>query len=493
MAASSSENQGMLIALVIFVVLTIVGGVGAYYWFDQWDTMRQERDNAVRLSSDDKKAASDAKQHYQELRGLVFAEMKEEDHTLVAETIRQRLKAPGINEERKKLKSEYKSFEDALAFLENELKDGDTRVTEQAGQISKLQKDVESLQETYKGQVDEITKDRDARADELAAETNKFKESLAQKDQEIAAASEERLRALSAKQDAEQELERFSTEMTRENRELNDIIDSIREEERLRGKIEFVQSDGRIIEINRSNGVTQAYINLGAEDALVNGTTFGVYGRDQGGNPYKLPKARLEVVRIIGSHQAIARVDGNTTDQPVIPGDLLYNPLWSPGDQISIGLVGLVYLDDKDSEDAAILPKGQNAEFLDMAQRLGAKIDAVYDLDQEKVRGELNVDTDWLVIGVIPETKESDTQERKDYLQNLRKAEKKLREQARSNAIEPINVRNFLTFMGKQQPQMTVRAGEERRFLYGKRRPALIDQGPKPANSTEPVSSTANP
>ena len=97
------------------------------------------------------------------------------------------------------------------------------------------------------------------------------------------------------------------------------------------------------------------------------------------------------------------------------------------------------------------------------------------------MKGNLNVNSRWLVIGEIPEIKDSDTQERKDFIINLRKAEQELRKEASVNGVPVINVRNFLTFMGKQQPQTTVFAGEERRYLYGKNRPALVDKAPVPA------------
>lgn len=483
-ASASSESQGKTIALVIFVLLTIVAAVTAYYFYDQVDQLTQAKNAADQAVQTAKRDETTAKNNYKELRGLVYGEQAEEDHAKVIELVKNDLKTPKLGDTHKERKPEYKSFKDSIDFLHDELGASDTRIAEQNAQIAKLQKEVEALQEQYQQQVDEITKDRDAKAAELQAETTKFKDTIAQRDQEIRDISDERLRALNAKQDAEQELERKMQQAGLEIQELKAIADAKGEQERLRDQIEFEHEDGKIVELTRAEGNLVAYINLGADDGLSKNTTFSIYGRDPGGNPYKMPKANMVVTKILGPHRAMTRVDNTKITDPVIPGDLLYNPLWSPGNKISIGLVGLIYMDDKESEDSLFNLKGHNRDFIREIERLGAKVDALYDLDQQKIKGDISVNTRWLLIGEIPEVKDSDTQDRKDFLNNLKKAEQELRREASVNGVPVINVRNFLTFMGKQQPQTTVHAGQERLFMYGKDRPKLVDKGPVPATQS---------
>lgn len=486
MAASSSESFGIKVALAIFVTLTVLSGVLAFYFYDQTDTLTQERNSATQAAETARKQETTAKNNYKEIRGLVYGEQTEEDHLKVVEMVRNKLKAPNVGASRKDRKAEYKSFDDAVKFLETELGSADQRIDEQSKEIAKLRAEVESLKETYQAQVDVAVKDKAEKEAELQSETDKFRGTLEQKDREIAQISDERLRALNAKQDAEQNLAQFREETAAKLKQNEQTIADLQEQERLRGQIEFVSSDGKISEIKSLPGSTVAYINLGSADGLTTGTTFGVYGRDQGGNPYKMPKANIEVTRILDEHRALARIDNLKITDPVIPGDLLYNALWSPGDKISIGLVGLVYMSDKEGgEQTGLTITSENEQFIQLIQQLGAKIDAVYDLNQEKIQGKIGVRTDWLVVGEVPETKETDTQERKDFLSKLRKAERTLREQARENNVGIINVRNLLTFMGKQQPQLTVNAGEENKFMYGKRRKDLVDEGPKPVNSQD--------
>jgi hypothetical protein len=486
MAASSSESQGKTIALVVFVVLTVITGVLAYYFYDLTDTLTQERNGANQAAEQARNETRIAKNNYKEIRGLVYGEQAEEDHAKVVDLVRGSLKAPKVGDARKDRKAEYKSYSDAVDFLQTELAAADVRIDEQNKEIAKLRTEVESLKETYQGQVDVAVKDKDEKEAELQAETDKFRSTLEQKDREISQISDERLRALNAKQDAEQSFAQYRERAEAELKRQDSKIAELQEQDRLRGQVEFVSADGKITEIKSEPGTTIAYLNLGSADGLATGTTFGIYGRDQGGNPYRLPKANLEVTRILGEHRALARVDNLKMTDPVIPGDLLYNALWSPGDQISVALVGLVYMNDKEGgEQSGLTIYHENDQFLNLIRQLGGKVDSIYDVESQKLQGKMDVRTDWLVIGDIPEPKETDNQERKDFLVKLKKAEKAMREQARENNVGIINVRNLLTFMGKQQPQLTVNAGDEYRFLYGKRRKSLVDEGPKPVNSLE--------
>ncbi|MBY0588624.1 hypothetical protein K2X85_15735 [bacterium] len=486
MAASSSEGQGKTIALVVFVVLTVMTGVLAFYFYDQTDTLTQERNSANQAAETARKQETTTKNNYKEIRGLVYGEQTEEDHAKVVELVRNDLKTPRLGATHKDRKLEYKSFKDALDFLHDELGTADQRTDEQNKEIAKLRAEIESLKETYQTQVDVAVKDKDEKTAELAAETEKFRTTIDQKDREIAQISDERLRALNSKQDAEQNFSRYREKTDSDLKRLDNTIADLREQDRLREQIEFVSSDGQIAEVKPQKGTTVAYINLGSADGLTTGTTFGVYGRDQGGNPYKFPKANIEVTRILDEHRALARVDNWKFSDPVIPGDQLYNALWSPGDRISIGLVGLVYLNDRvGGETTGLELSYENDQFLNLVKQLGTNIDAVYDLGSQKIQGKIDVQTDWLVVGDIPESKENDPQERKEFLSSLRKAEKLMREQARENNVGIIHVRNLLTFMGKQQPQYTVNSGDEYRYLYGKKRKGIVDEGPKPVNSLD--------
>ena len=92
----------------------------------------------------------------------------------------------------------------------------------------------------------------------------------------------------------------------------------------------FDVPQGKITYINsRDNTV---YINLGRDDRLRRGITFGVYPPSENNVARSKAdiKGRLEVIEIPESHSAIARVTQSSTSDPLLPGDVIYTSVWSP-------------------------------------------------------------------------------------------------------------------------------------------------------------------
>ena len=286
------ESQGKTIALVIFVLLTIVAGVVAFYFYDQVDQLDQAKRAANQAVQTAKKVEMTANNYPKELRGLVYGEQVEEDHAKVIELVENHLKTPRLGDIHRERKPEYKSFKDSLDFLQDELGATDTRIAEQNAQIAKLQKEIEALQENGL-QAKSMRSPRIVMPRLPSSKPRRQSSRIRSLDEteEIRDISDERLRALNAKQDAEQQLEPKVQKAELDLSKLEAITNVKAERERLRDQIEFVHEDGRIVSMTRSEGNTIAYINIGAEDGLTKNATFSIYGRDPGGNPYKLPKA----------------------------------------------------------------------------------------------------------------------------------------------------------------------------------------------------------
>src|SRR5262249_21369823 len=87
---------------------------------------------------------------------------------------------------------------------------------------------------------------------------------------------------------------------------------------------------GKITRVDSTS--TTAYINLGTADLVRPGLTFSIFGIGQ----YRANaerKASIEVINVIGDHLSSARVTEirNAARDPILTGDELYNPAWSPG------------------------------------------------------------------------------------------------------------------------------------------------------------------
>src|SRR5262249_43792893 len=103
----------------------------------------------------------------------------------------------------------------------------------------------------------------------------------------------------------------------------------------------FDQPKGKILTLDR-DGKT-AYLNIGSADYVKPGLTFSIFGVGQ----YKANaerKASVEVLSVTGEHMCMARVTEikSATRDPILTGDLLYNPAWTPGLREHVAIAGLI-------------------------------------------------------------------------------------------------------------------------------------------------------
>ena len=170
-----------------------------------------------------------------------------------------------------------------------------------------------------------------------------------------------------------------------------------------------------------ANGET-VIIDLGSDHKVVAQLTFAVHGMGTGGKPLRDPKAKIEVISVLSKDQSLARVtrmykpeNARDTDNPeneknwikdprdfwrvrnpILKGDVIYNPAWRPNRKVHIALNGVFDLDGDGKEDFATLRK--------LLEERGAVIDAWLDPEGGKYdkRGELTAKTEFVVVGVRP-------------------------------------------------------------------------------------------
>ena len=87
------------------------------------------------------------------------------------------------------------------------------------------------------------------------------------------------------------------------------------------------------------------WINRGRADALQRQTKFTVYSAESTNAAKAVKKGTVEVVRIDGDHSAQARILEDKLADPIMAGDKVFTPLWSPGQQNHFALTGIMNLD----------------------------------------------------------------------------------------------------------------------------------------------------
>src|SRR5690606_9524920 len=99
--------------------------------------------------------------------------------------------------------------------------------------------------------------------------------------------------------------------------------------------------DWHIVDLDRRG--TMPYINLGTVDGLTPQVTFSIHSLGADGRLNPIPKGTIEVVRVIGSHLAQARVTSvrDANKDPILKGDKLFNPTWDPSRKKHVAIAGL--------------------------------------------------------------------------------------------------------------------------------------------------------
>lgn len=197
---------------------------------------------------------------------------------------------------------------------------------------------------------------------------------------------------------AKNQLDREIASLRKSEKDLLATVDLQRREINTLRNSEFEVAQGEVTYTRAGDRLVQ--INLGAADALRNGVNFAVFDAEKTSVTDAEPKAMIEVVAVRGDHLAEARIIGDrlSTD-PIIPGDKIFSPFWSPGRKVRIALAGDIDINNNgkgDEEDIRVLTG--------LIEQAGAEVAAVVGASGgQQRRQKLDAGIRFLVVGERPE------------------------------------------------------------------------------------------
>lgn len=201
-------------------------------------------------------------------------------------------------------------------------------------------------------------------------------------------------RIAEVEQQARQREEELSAQVTDLQEQLavsRGMIASLRGErsgQMLRPDDEAALVDGSVVSINPAE--RQVVLGIGRRDNVVLGMTFSVYGsasqiRPDADGEYPQGKAALEVISIDES-TSTARVLAETRGNPVVPGDVIANPIYDPNKVYTFVVFGAFDAD----RDGVTTPR-ERTDLVATIESWGGR-----------VVDELTGDVDFLVLGSRP-------------------------------------------------------------------------------------------
>jgi len=190
--------------------------------------------------------------------------------------------------------------------------------------------------------------------------------------------------------------------------------------------------DGRITSIDEVNGTVE--IAMPATAGLRPGLVFRVFSGENLTPLWSASKGTVEVVSS-RSGRVVARIRQESMRNPIIVGDGLATPLWSPGVPMDVVIVGLVRLDEDKQEDSADLTA--------IVERLGGR-----------VSGDVEASTTLLVDAGRPVTRGGDDSREPIFRPQDEKRRNDQIDQARRLGIRTIGLDVFLDWLGMDRETM---------------------------------------
>lgn len=429
---ASSENQGLQIALIIFVMLTIILSVTTFVFFRSYEDAdlraRADSDKAAKADTA-ARAIQDEANSLKKMMGVGEQAKLPEIQASFAEDAKSYM--AGIADEKK-------FYRQALEYTYNTLHEKEQELAAARADIQKITDERAAIEQAKQAQV-AAAEAKQQQAEEALKEANKiFQDERAKKNQEL-----DTLKA---------ELDKKNQEMTELAETKKKEIDALTgERNKLVGTNKFLNEriteidptsgfevpDGKILWVNQK--ARSVWLNVGQADGLQRQVTFSVVGSDDEVGGDQKTKGRIEVTEILGPHFAEARILDDELYNPIVQDDKIFTPLWQPGRTESFAIVGGFDLDGDGEDDREMIR--------DLIRMAGGRIDAEV-TQQGKQTGNVTVNTRYLIKGTPPDDKTA-----------LEGAFTNIQKEAERLGVRVLTVDKFLDHVGWKNPRQTLKFG----------------------------------
>jgi len=357
---ASRESQGLQVALILFVMVTVVLAVTTYLYFrkaeekiqlaqgaqaeakratDMYNTADFKNQIFRHVLGYDSKAKDQLDSMLQSLGG---DDRKEMDDVLA--NFDQEMKLYGVGFTGQALN--YRTLPSHLVSIVN---DRNSKLADADKRQHDLERERDQLVAAEKARADKAEDELKLAQNEVQQERTKFNQELVrinqtkdqiakklpEKDQQLAAVSSE----------AATRIENLQKQLV----QVQTLADSYKDRLDKQKETTFETPDGKVTWVNQGSRIV--WIDLGSADGLQRQMTFSVYDKDQSGVTTAPIKGRIEVTRIMEPHLAEARILDDSLSNPILQDDKVYSPSFRKGQQTHFALVGFLDLDGDGKSD----------------------------------------------------------------------------------------------------------------------------------------------
>ncbi|MDO4576079.1 MAG: hypothetical protein Q4D98_12800 [Planctomycetia bacterium] len=382
-------NQGLQIALILFVIIAIALGITTFMYKKQAEEAAILEESATKQLATAQSQLTQRDDEIVELKQLIgyadtpLVDIRDRFDKMMA------LVAPGAE------KPTYVSVIDSFGDQAKGLND----------QIAELKKQVEGLQAQFKTREESKTAVI-AAAEEKAKKAEEARKAQSEKDKKLLAdirKGQEDVRSVKDKN--KKELAKIKSEArVKQEETFSQLQSKERKIEDLQKKIEETSRppmdnpQGRLVYV-APNG-SMGLIDLGKADGVTRGLTFSVYDPKDMSEQGK--KGTIEVVAVEDVRKSEVRIYNADESFPVEVDDVIYTPIWQPGFKEHFALLGIMDIDNDNASDLETVRS--------LILRGGGVIDA-YQRDDGSQEGNITSETTWVIRGIAPDDKSPEAEQ----------------------------------------------------------------------------------
>ena len=406
---ASRQNQGLQIALIFFVVSTILLSVVVYFT----STSAIENGDKVVKKDEELREVKKQRDSYSTLSNLLMAwigegEWSEEQWNTEYENLvgdsdaalsdivgKAKQYKTYYDEDMFNFSADYtdpKGWRTLPGYLLTTIKSKNSLISNVNTQLAELRANFDARIAAAMKQVDEAEKSRDVALQEKAEADRQHQATEAN----IRSEQEATLASLNT---ARQQQQADYTTLTDEVNVRDDRIVRLDENvSRLAAKVdeyeeeEFEFADGKITRINPTLGLV--WINLGTADNLPRNAVFGVYGQDDSTFNRDGVKGKIRIKRILDGHSAEAEIVDSSIENTLLVGDNIFTSTWKPGRTMKYAISGRVDFDGDGIATALDLKR-----LISLIEDNAGQVVASVNPETGELEGEVDALTNFLVIG----------------------------------------------------------------------------------------------
>jgi hypothetical protein len=428
------ENQGLQIALIIFVMLTIILGVTTFIFFNQYQEATVAAKTATDKANTERDAAANVQTENNDFKKYMGFDPGDDKETV----------SKGFNDDMQVYAAaatveSLASYRAALEKLHEMLKEKNAALAKAQSdnrdwevKYNQIERIAQQQIEPHKQQLAATIIDRDQQHETFNRERAEFTTKTGEIQKTL---DESHAKADKAMDELRAALDGADKRLRTLNDALNETTETIRELH----KPVFDVPDGKVRWVNQGAGTV--WINLGRADQLPLQLSFAVY--DAGATDVSTAgkKGSVEVTQLLGDHLAEARIVEDDMADPILPGDIIHTPIWAPGEKEHFGLTDGMDIDGDGKSDLA--------QVRNIITAAGGEIDVW--LDDKGVRnGRLQTKTRYLVVG---------TEHNVNTPPDVIEARTNLLRQADELGVRTITLKDLLNKMGYKRQNPVVRYG----------------------------------